>query len=333
MSAPEISVVIPTCNRPEFLRKAISSVAAAADAAGRPGLALEIVIADDGHSAASKSACEEMGATISYALIYLRTDAGPYKGPGGTRNQGVRAAKGQFVYLLDDDDQFLEGRFKRSLPLLRSGNFDAVFERTRREFSDGSGRKSYLHGPDGRVCGDPAQLLEYMLTVGKEGSLSQAAVSFTKKVFESIGGVDESLRYAQDGEFLLRIGALTRVAMVGGEPVAIDFIHGHNHSRPQNLSYYNAINMLRVLYNRLKDFRAAPQRAVVRHALAGKLDLALTRCRVETDSYAERLLRGIQVLQHYPWSCLTRRNIKSIAVWLSKGPYTRADIVGARQQT
>jgi hypothetical protein len=169
-----------------------------------------------------------------------------------------------------------------------------------------------------------------MLSAGKEGSLSQAAVSFTKRAFEGIGGIDESLRYAQDGEFLLRIGGLTRVAMLDGEPVAVDFIHGLNHSRPKNLSYYNTINMLRVLYYRLKDFRAAPQRAVVRHALAGKLDLALTRCRVETQSYPERILRGLQVLQHYPWRCLTRQNIKSIAVWLSKGPYTRADIIGAR---
>src|SRR5262245_37102580 len=106
MRFPEISVVIPTCRRPSFLRKAINSVAMAADAAELTSKSLEILVADDGHCEQSRSVCDELRTMIRHALIYLRTKAGPREGPGAARNQGVRAAKGRFIYFIDDDDQF-----------------------------------------------------------------------------------------------------------------------------------------------------------------------------------------------------------------------------------
>ena len=183
MTSPEVSVVIPTCCRPTFLRDAIGSVEIAAGAAELAIGSLEINVVDDGHCDQSRMVCEELQAKSRYPLNYLRTKGGPREGPGAARNQGVRASKGRFIYLIDDDDQFLENRFERSLPLLKSDAYDAVLERTICVFADGSNRASYVSGPDDHVPGGPVETIKYMMSVDKTGHIRPAPLHSAKTCF------------------------------------------------------------------------------------------------------------------------------------------------------
>jgi glycosyltransferase involved in cell wall biosynthesis len=97
LSSPElVSVVIPTLNRPELLRKAVLS------ALSQTYSQIEVVVVIDGEDPAS----EETLASINderLRLIPLVLNLGGSE----ARNIGVRKAKGSWIAFLDDDDEWL----------------------------------------------------------------------------------------------------------------------------------------------------------------------------------------------------------------------------------
>jgi glycosyltransferase involved in cell wall biosynthesis len=324
----EISVVIPTFRRPDLLRAAIASVGQAAQALGKDREALEILVVDDGHCECSRSICAEAQTDATHRISYMRTCTRPGRGPAVARNRGVASARGRYIYLLDDDDQFLPNRFARSLPLLRSGKYDVILERTLRVFNDGLGREPYISGPDERVTDDPIDAVRYMLSVDKTGHITPGATSFSKEIFLQLGGWDENLRFGEDGEFLLRLGAFGRVAFLAGDPVALYFFHALNSSRLENLRYYQNVKSLSHFYRNVRSADSETRR-YVRGKLAQKLDFVLTAYRQESTTYYHRIAGGMASLWHYPWTCLTWNNVKSLGVWLIKARTARAEAGGS----
>lgn len=85
------SIVIPTFNRPTFLRDAILSAANAAPAAS------EIIVVNDGDPLVDADL-----PTVNIPLRVIQNE-GP-RGAAGARNYGVHAATGDWIFFLDDDD-------------------------------------------------------------------------------------------------------------------------------------------------------------------------------------------------------------------------------------
>lgn len=88
-----VSVIIPTRNRPAWLPRAVAS---ALDQAA-PGI-LEIVVVDDGSDPPASLAPHAQ-------LRLLRHPTN--RGGAAARNTGLRAARGNWVLFLDDDDELL----------------------------------------------------------------------------------------------------------------------------------------------------------------------------------------------------------------------------------
>lgn len=101
---PEVSVVVPTRDRPERLARLLRALESQTLGAGR----FEVVVCDDGSTdptvatvLARASAPAPLGAARRPALTVLRRrDAG---GPAVARNAGWRAARGALVAFVDDD--------------------------------------------------------------------------------------------------------------------------------------------------------------------------------------------------------------------------------------
>jgi len=311
----EITVVIPTFQRPESVRMAIKSAQQAARGLSDEE-SLEIIVVDDGHCETTRKTCSEAQRGLSSSIEYLTTSR-IGSGPAAARNIGVAAAKGAYIYFLDDDDQFLPNRFERSLPLLRTGICDAVLERTNRVFADGSNRPSYISGPNGCSPSGAIETIEYLISGGKTAHITPGATSFSKEIFIRLGGQNERLRFGEDGEFLLRLGAFARVAFLGGEPVATYFFHPRNSSRSDNLHYHQNIKSLGHFYKSVRGAEAGV-RIFVKRLMGQKLDFVLTRYRQESPTYFMRLTGGTRALRFYSWDCLTWNNVKSIAAWLIK---------------
>lgn len=90
----QITVVIATHNRPALLREAIASIQA------QSFPEWDIVVVDDGSHPPVD--LEDVNETISGRLRLLRHETP--QGPSGARNTGMRAATGDLVTFLDDDD-------------------------------------------------------------------------------------------------------------------------------------------------------------------------------------------------------------------------------------
>lgn len=101
---PLVSAVIPTLHRPALVRRAVESVLAQTYAN------LEIVVAIDGPDEATR---EALAAIHDARLRVVALDENV--GGSEARNVGVRAARGEWIALLDDDDEWLPEKIERQV--------------------------------------------------------------------------------------------------------------------------------------------------------------------------------------------------------------------------
>ena len=104
MPRPDVSVVIPTRDRPSRLAATLAGVWRQRD------VRLEVVLVDDGSTPAAAADYERLR---SDRLRVLR-NATP-RGPAAARNAGIAAARGQWVAFLDDDDLWGPTKLRRQL--------------------------------------------------------------------------------------------------------------------------------------------------------------------------------------------------------------------------
>lgn len=88
------SIIIPTYNRADSLRRCIQALANL----DYPRAAYEVVVVDDGGSNYLKPLLEPWRGRLQLRLLKQRN-----AGPSATRNQGAREAKGDWLVFLDDD--------------------------------------------------------------------------------------------------------------------------------------------------------------------------------------------------------------------------------------
>ncbi|HVN27090.1 MAG TPA: glycosyltransferase [Candidatus Binataceae bacterium] len=89
-----ISIVIPSSGRPGLIERAIEAIAVRI----RDLESVEVVVVDDtpDGSISQRVSCERRD-------VKLRVVRGPGRGPGGARNIGAKAARGDLLVFIDDD--------------------------------------------------------------------------------------------------------------------------------------------------------------------------------------------------------------------------------------
>ncbi len=100
MNKDYFSVIIPTYNRANFLKKAIDSVLS------QSYEHYEIIVIDDGSVDNTK---ELIKSYCSQKIIYVRQDN---KGVSEARNLGIKISTGTFIAFLDDDDLYHENKLE-----------------------------------------------------------------------------------------------------------------------------------------------------------------------------------------------------------------------------
>jgi glycosyltransferase involved in cell wall biosynthesis len=101
MTAPLITVYIPTYNRLALLKRAIESVLAQ----DHPGI--EVIVVDDGSTDGTRDYLQALsGQDMRVRHFFNEYNAGAC----ASRNTAIFNARGEFITGLDDDDYFLPGR-------------------------------------------------------------------------------------------------------------------------------------------------------------------------------------------------------------------------------
>lgn len=184
--APLVSVVLPTHNRVDLLKRAIESVLR------QSATNFELIIVDD----ASRDGTEAFLASVEtrdprVRVVRLQTALGG----AGARNAGLRLCRGKWTAFLDDDDQWLPAKLQRQLEKL-SANSSAVASSCGYIRCLPSGRSKKV-----RVSSDAT--MPRLLASSMLGSASLCVCS--TRILREIGGFDPALRSAQDMDLWVRL--------------------------------------------------------------------------------------------------------------------------------
>jgi glycosyltransferase involved in cell wall biosynthesis len=190
--ATRISVIIPTRDRPALLREALASIRAIETLA----LTFEILVGDNGNDPASRAAADAYGAT------WIKVDRA---GAGAARNAGLKAATGEFVAFLDDDDVWLPTNIASHVAIMQARpELDAVLGQI--VTTDMALKPTGEPWPERGLEGDAlvrAMLSGYYPQLG--GTVVRASAA------KAVGLFDENLLGDQDWDWQLRLARRRKV--------------------------------------------------------------------------------------------------------------------------
>jgi glycosyltransferase involved in cell wall biosynthesis len=226
-----VSVVVPTCNRPGFLREALASIRAHEG----PEYTFEILVGDNGSMPETRSAAEEFGA------VYIKVDRA---GAGAARNAGLKAATGEYLAFLDDDDVWLPTHLTRHFEIMDADpTIEAVVGQV---VSTDLELKQIDPAWPADLPEDGDELVKTMLS----GYYPQIGATVARiSVRDAIGLFDETLLGDQDWDWQLRIARRRRLAFAKAHCVLF---------RQRPPGSYDALRLKRIGFAR---------RVFLRHAL------------------------------------------------------------------
>lgn len=194
-----ISILIPTFNRAHLLGETIDSVL------GQTRQVDEILVIDDG------SSDDTAGVVRSYegALTYLRQENA---GKSAALNTGLSRAKGDLIWICDDDDILAETACQQLVDQLESDpSLDFACGRHDDFTVDPvNGKKTYK--PAGIDFASSSDAIFSDLLEGCH--IFQPGLIVRKSVYDSVGPFREDLLRSQDYEMILRIARGHRGVMV-----------------------------------------------------------------------------------------------------------------------
>jgi glycosyltransferase involved in cell wall biosynthesis len=187
------SVVIPVYNRTATLKSAIESVFC------QTFDDYEIIVADDGSDFAVQKCLQPYMGRIRY----LRLDKN--SGVSTARNDGIKAAGGEYIAFLDSDDIWLENKLELQIKYLRETGLKVCHTD---EFWYKNGKFINQGKKHARYGGDIfAKVLDFC-------RISPSSVVLHKSVFENTGMFNPAMRVCEDYELWLRVCAMYKVCYI-----------------------------------------------------------------------------------------------------------------------
>lgn len=221
--APRVSVVVPCYNAERYLASALDSALA------QEGVALELLVADDGSSDGTSDLLARYGDRVHV----LHQD---HRGPSAARNACLRAARGEYLALLDADDRFRPGKLARQAAVLDARpDVGLVYTGWRVIDADGA---VLPHQGWSREDGDVRRRLLL-------GNLAHpVAVMLRRAPVLDAGGFDESLQVNEDWDLFLRLALRGMRWACVDEALSEYRVHGGQSHRRAHLVYVTRLRIL-----------------------------------------------------------------------------------------
>ena len=204
----EVSVIIPTYNRADFISECVQSVLA------QTLPAREVIIVDDGSTDATYNILNDLGFnSISTSKTVLRYIFQKNQGVSSARNLGIKEAKSEYIALLDSDDLWLKGKLDRQIIAFRDDTQNRRLCHTD-EIWVRNGIRVNQHKKHKKSGGNVFQ------SCLKLCCISPSSTMLHRSVFEDYGFFDEDLPACEDYDFWLRYSSKEEVIFIN-EPLII----------------------------------------------------------------------------------------------------------------
>jgi glycosyltransferase involved in cell wall biosynthesis len=201
---PTVSVIIPTWNRADTLKRAVVSVL------NQTYPVTEILVCDDGSTDNSKQVILELNdARIKWC-------GGARAGmPSVPRNRGIAASKGEWLAFLDSDDEWLPHKIEKQIHAAGKLNTDAVCSNAFHVTSTGVS-KQLFSGYDKEII-TFSDLLKSNYVICSTSIIKRSLISVVKGFPEA-----KEMNSIEDYALWLRVATQTDFAFVN-EPLASYF--------------------------------------------------------------------------------------------------------------
>jgi len=186
---PFVSVVVPTCDREELLKKCLFSLFQQSYPKDR----YEIIVADDSTTDETKKLADSLNIS-SPKVRYVKS--GGKSGLTHTRNVGVNKEKGEIIFFIDDDCTVNPEWISEIVEMYE--------------------KHPDIDGAGGRIFSDPTQpknfIIRYMealklipetqAIIGNKAPFTGGVTSYKKKAMYDLGGFDENIKFVgEDYDF------------------------------------------------------------------------------------------------------------------------------------
>jgi glycosyltransferase involved in cell wall biosynthesis len=293
MTAPEVSVVLPTWQRAHLLDDSIQSLLA------EDGVALEVVVVDDG---STDDTAARVAAHPDRRVRFVRID---HAGVAAARNAGIAACRAPYVAFHDSDDRALAGRCARPVAYLRAHpEVDVVIQNGRMLPPDDA-----PHEPEAPWI---APGVARRLAAGPFGveavfrwNLGQLqGMCFTRRALDAAGPLDTRLTILDDLDLVLRVTTRFRAVFLD-VPAFAYRRHAGGIARRRDVVREEAIRVADALVARHPEALAAIGPRVFRTRQAGRwARLAAARARAGDARGARLALEQARALA--PWNLRLR---------------------------
>lgn len=198
MSETRVSAVITTHNRKDFLLKAVNSVLA------QTYPDIELIVVDDASDDGTKELMQKLAE--QKGIKYIRIEKEDSKGGNHARNQGILAAKGEFVAFLDDDDEWFSDKIEKQV---------AVMDKDPEVGVVCCGR-IFEYDLKKRVPQDLSKRIEGDLSekIWQRIAFTTSEILVRRELLLQVGMFDEDLRYWQEYELSIRLCQQAKTALV-----------------------------------------------------------------------------------------------------------------------
>jgi glycosyltransferase involved in cell wall biosynthesis/predicted O-methyltransferase YrrM len=205
---PDVTVVIPTCGRWHFLAQTLQS------ALGQEAVALEVVVVDD---ASADETPDRLADLEDPRVRLVRHET--RQGVARVRNDGIEAARGEWVAFLDDDDLWSPQKLRRQLDAAVGGGASFAYGGAVLVEEDGRVLRA-IRAPDPETVAHEL-LRGYPIPAGSSNVIARTAL------LRDLGGFDERLHQLADWDMWLRL-ALNGSAAACHEPLVAYRLHPEN---------------------------------------------------------------------------------------------------------
>lgn len=204
-----ISVIIPAYNAEGFLSEAIASVRS------QRSVPREIIVVDDGSTDGTRELAKSLG-----AQLHVQKNSGV----SAARNIGVELATSPWIAFLDADDTWESEKLALQWTALESAPSSLMSITGSSYFND---RGALPGGLDAikefrsvrlDPLGEPGLYLcephSYARALARVNFIVHSSILISREIFQMSGGYDETMRLAEDLDWLLRVATLTSTVLV-----------------------------------------------------------------------------------------------------------------------
>lgn len=221
---PKVSVIIPTYNRADLLPRAIESVL------NQTFKDFELIVVDDGSTDNTKELVSDFQKKDNRIQYIWQENSGA---PAKPKNTGIKNSKGDYIAILDSDDEWLPEKLEKQLKLFeKDKNLGIVGCNCYDVYATQMNKKK-----ERKIKVSRNKENQFSEILGRCFIRSSSSIVIPKFVFDSVGLYDERFKIADDWDLYLRVIPKYKFDFID-EPLFNYYIHNNNISRSSHKSNF-----------------------------------------------------------------------------------------------